>query len=335
MKVNGEAIYQTHSSPFRSLDWGRCTRKEIPGGVRLYLHVFNWPETRTLNLDGILNEPLKAYILGDASQTPLGIIRSEDGLMIGVPFEMPDTNNTVIALDLKGKLDLTEPPQIIADFDVFVDSLKVKLVSDRENVQIRYTTDQSVPGLNSELYTKPIILRKPVMVSSRCFRDGKPVSAVGNRIFRKVEANPDVQVAKPVPGINYRYYEGNWDSLPDFRKLNPAKEGFLENISLDPKTSKEYFGFSFQGYILVPSTDMYAFSLNSDDGSNLWIDEKKVVDNDGLHGSTEVESAIGLRKGYHAIRVDYFNKTGSDGITVSIRSTILKKQVVPSKLLFH
>jgi hypothetical protein len=80
---------------------------------------------------------------------------------------------------------------------------------------------------------------------------------------------------------------------------------------------------------------MYAFYTNSDDGSALWIDGKKLVDNDGLHGSKEIESDIGLMKGYHEIRIDYFNKTGSDGLTVSLRSTTLTKQAIPGSILFH
>jgi len=173
------------------------------------------------------------------------------------------------------------------------------------------------------------------MVAARCYRDGKPVSGINTKIIRKVEANPDVKVTKLLPGISYSYYVGNWDSIPEFQNLKPLKEGILGNFILDPKTAKEYYGFSFKGYINIPASDMYAFYTNSDDGSTLWIDGKKLVDNDGLHGSKEIESDIGLMKGYHQIRIDYFNKTGSDGLTVSIRSTTLKKQAVPGSILFH
>jgi alpha-L-fucosidase len=335
MSLNGESIYETQASPFRSLDWGRCTRKETPGGVRLYLHIFDWPETHTITVPGVLNEPMKAYLLADANQTSLKVARVEDALMISLPAQMPDTNNTVVVLDLKGKLDLTEPPQFISDFDSFVETLHVRLKSDRENVQIHYTTDQSNPDLNAPLYTGPVLLRKSVTIAARCYRDGKPVSGISTRIYRKVGPIPGVRVVNPVPGIKYSYYEGNWDSIPDFQQLNPVKEGNLDNFSLDLKTVKEYYGFSFKGYIAIPSNDIYAFSTNSDDGSTLWIDGEKVVDNDGLHAATEVESTIALAKGYHEIRVDYFNKTGDDGLTVSIRSTSMKKQMIPSKMLAH
>jgi len=332
MKVNGESIYETQASPFRSLDWGRCTQKEIPDGVRLYLHIFDWP-THTITVPGVLNEPIKAYLLADVNQTPLIITRKDDALVINLPVKVPDTINTVVVLDLKGKLDLTEPPQILSDFDSFVTDIHVKLKSDRENVQIHYAIDQPNPDMSSPLCTGPILLRKSAVVTARCYRDGKPVSGISTRSYKKIEPLPGVKVINPVQGIKYNYYEGNWDSIPDFQHLTPVKKGTLDNFSLSSKKVKEYYGFSFEGYINVPSNDIYAFSTNSDDGSSLWIDGKKVVNNDGLHGAKEVESTIALSKGYHEIRVDYFNKTGSDGLTVSIRSTTMKKQEVPSNML--
>ncbi|MGA3015158.1 MAG: alpha-L-fucosidase [Bacteroidales bacterium] len=335
MRVNGESIYGTQASPFHSLAWGRCTRKEIPGGVRLYLHVFNWPETHSLVIPGVLNEPLKAYLLADVNKNSLKVNRSEDALLITLPTEMPDTINTVVVLDLKGRLDLTEPPQILSDFDSFVDKLDVILKTDRENVQIHYTTDNTDPGINSPVYNGTLIIRDPMIISARCFRDGKPVSGTSKRLFSQSVPLRGISVLKPLPGIAYNYYEGNWDSIPDFKQLKVIKTGSLDNFSLDPKIAKEYYGFSFRGYIMVPSTDIYAFFTNSDDGSALWIDGKKVVDNDGLHGMKEAGSEVGLAKGYHEIRVDYFNKTGSDGLTLSIHSPAIKKQAVPASMLVH
>ncbi len=335
MSINGESIYGTQASPFRSLEWGRCTRKEIPGGVRLYLHVFQWPGTHKLVVSGVLNEPLKAYLLADANQTPLNVTRSEDALVISLPPDMPDTTNTVVVLDLKGKLDLIESPRILSDFDSFVDKLQVRLKCDRENVQIHYTIDRSDPGVDSPVYTGPFLVRNSVTIAARCFRAGKPVSGITTRIYKKVEPLKVIKVVKPVPGIQYSYYEGNWDSIPDFKQLKPVKKGTLNNFSLNPMVSKEYMGFSFSGHISVPANDIYSFFLDSDDGSILWIDGKKVVNNDGLHSMKEVGGEVGLAKGYHEIRVDYFNKTGDYGLTLSIHSLQMKKQPVPANMLFH
>jgi alpha-L-fucosidase len=335
MQVNGESIWGTKASPFLFLDFGRCTRKETPDGVRLYLHVFDWPGNSQLVIPGVLNDPEKAFVLSDPGRASLQVNRQEDALVISLPGKPQDSLDPVVVLDLKGKLDLTDPPAIVSDFDEFVDSLKVKLESTREHVVIRYTLDGSECNERSSLYIGPFSVRKSAQINARCYREGKPVSAMSSKMIRRVDAAPSTQLEKPVPGLSYSFYTGNWDSIPEFVSLKPAKEGVVANFSLAPSTAREFYGFSFAGFIRIPASDMYAFYTDSDDGSNLWIDGKKVVDNDGLHGARESESAVPLKKGYHAIRVDYFNKSGSDGLTVSIRSTRMKKQLIPDSMLVH
>ncbi len=335
MKVNGESIYGTQPGPFRLTDWGRCTRKEIPGGVRLYIHIFNWPGSGKLILTGILNKPVKAYLLADKDKSSLGIIREDDALEISLPAESPDKINTVLVLDLIGDLDFTDPPMITSDLDFFVDSLKVYLGSDSKNVVVRYTLDGTNCDKSSPIYTHPLILNKSTVVSARCFRNDFPVSGTVTKEFVKVKPNPGIITGKLLPGVKYEYYHGSWDSVPDFDNLKPVKSGTLDNFSLNTKDTNEYYGFCFNGYILLPASEVYAFSTNSDDGSILWIDGKKIVDNDALHPDKEVESGIALEKGYHKIRVGYFNKTGLAGLTVSIRSPSMTKLVIPARMLFH
>ena len=55
---------------------------------------------------------------------------NEDALTIKLPPSPPDPANSVIILELKGKLDMTDPPVIESAFDILVDSLKVSMVSD-------------------------------------------------------------------------------------------------------------------------------------------------------------------------------------------------------------
>src|SRR5437773_9041326 len=65
MRINSESIYETKASPFKKLSWGRCTQKSIPGGTRLYLQVFDWPEDGKLIVRGIGNQMISAYGLAD------------------------------------------------------------------------------------------------------------------------------------------------------------------------------------------------------------------------------------------------------------------------------
>jgi alpha-L-fucosidase len=334
MKVNGQSIYGTQASPFKSLEWGRCTRKELPDGTRLYLHVFNWPTNGKLVVPGCLNEPAGAFLLADTA-VPLAVTRSDDALVIRVPAKAPDRINSVVVLDLKGKADLTSPPEFSFAFDIFTDSLAVSLSSDRAKVSICYTLDGTTPTIKSVSYSKPVMLKRTTIIKARCFRDGSPVSGTSSKEFRKISPLKATELKNPVPGMKYRYFEGTWDSLPDMNSLKAKKEGIIDKPDLGSRKQDEYMGFEYKGYILVPLDDVYGFSLSSDDGSKLFIDGKLVVDNDGLHAAQEKSGSVALAQGYHAIRVEYFNKTGDLNLDISIMNSKMQKQVVQPGMLFH
>ena len=335
MKVNGESIYGTTASPFESLEWGRCTQKPIDGGTRLYLHVFNWPTNRTLVVPGILNEPMRAFLLSDPHKDSLDVGRHEDAMIIGVPANAPNAHNSVIVLDVAGKIDVTSPPKISAEFDVFVDTLDVSVISDREQVEMRYTLDGSVPSAHSNLVKGAIRLNETTVVSARCFRGEKPVSGAVSAKFSKVVPRPAVQIEGLSGGISYAYFEGDWDSLPDFGKLTPVKKNNLANFDFSPRNQVEHFGFQYIGFIRILAGGVYAFFTDSDDGSRLYIGETMVVDNDGLHGMKEKRGVIALAAGLHPIRVDYFEKTGGDDLKLYIEGPKIEKQLIPDAILFR
>jgi alpha-L-fucosidase len=101
MKVNSEAIYDTTASPFKKLDFGRCTQK--PG--KLYLHVYDWPKGGLLGVP-IANTVKKAYLLAKPDEA-LGVVAKEGGgvdagVSIRVPAQAPDDIATVVALEIEG-----------------------------------------------------------------------------------------------------------------------------------------------------------------------------------------------------------------------------------------
>lgn len=336
MMINGESIYGTTASPFPALDWGRCTRKETKGETTLYLHVFNWPDDGKLKLSGLLNTTEKAYMLTDPKENPLAVERMEDALIISLPSTPPDPVNSVVVLHLKGKLDLTEAPLIKAAFDEFIDSLTVELSSNRDNVEIRFTTDTLEPSKDSPLYTAPIVLKVWTTIKARCFRDGKPVSGTSSRAFRLVYPHVPNAVDKERirQGIRYDYYEGEWDSLPDFKTLKSRKDGLLRDFTFGTRNQDVNFAYNYIGYILVPESEVYRFYVESDDGSDLYINLKHVVKNDGLHGAQERSGVVALSKGYQKIRLGYFNKTGSASLKVYVESKKMPKQPLPKSWLY-
>lgn len=274
-------------------------------------------------------------MLSDPDRNLLKTNRLEDAIIVNVPETAPDTSNSVLALDIIGKPDVNDPPEIQADFDIFIDEIEVKIYSDRDNVNIRYTMDGSEPSAQSPLVQAPIRLSQTTVLSARCFRDSKAVSPAVKQTFTKVKPRSALQLNGLTAGLKYAYYEGEWDSLPDFKKLNPVKEGVVTNFNFSPRNQVEYFGFSYEGYIYIPQSGVYAFYTDSDDGSQLFIGEELVVDNDGLHSLHEEQGVIPLEKGYHPIRVTFFEKTGGDDLRVLIKGPGLEKQAVPENILFY
>ncbi len=338
MKINGQAIYGTMASPFRDLAWGRCTQKKTTNGTILFLHVFNWPYDGKLEIPGILNTPEKAHFLSDHDTTRLKIMRTHENLVIVLPKTDPDSLLSVIALYLREKPDLTDPPEIINEFDTFTDSLSIILYSGRDSVEIRYNFGDSEPVFSSPLYTGPITVTTSATMNARCFRNGNPVSSAISKEFKKISPVPSINHHYDTTmekGLLFRYYEGSWDSLPDFSQDKPIKTGTIRDFLFIPRNQDENFGFVYEGYVWIPETNVYSFSTISDDGSCLWIENQLVVNNDGLHGMVEKSGNIALAKGYHKIRLAYFERTGSDNLTVTIKSPTLSKQPLPQEILCH
>ena len=72
------------------------------------------------------------------------------------------------------------------------------------------------------------------------------------------------------------------------------------------------FYVNISGWIKIAKAGNYQFRLGSDDGSRLVIDDKKVVDNDGIHEAKAVEGSMDLNVTSHPIRVEYFNNTPNE-----------------------
>ena len=334
MEVNDDSIYGTYASPFRSLAWGRCTQKPLPdGNTRLYLHVFEWPKNGKLLVPGIYNESHEAFLLADEDRENLPIERQEDALLIKLPSEAIDKIDTVVVLDVTGRPDISEPPTIAAPCDIFVDALEVEITTPRDNVELRYTLDGSEPGCESKLASGPVRIEQTTTVKARCFRDGQPVSQAQTATFTKVQPRPALQVEPLEAGVRYEYYEGHWNTLPDFDKLSPVQTGILSNFDFSPRNQAEHFGFRYRTYLRAPRTGVYEFFTISDDGSQLFIDDQLVVDNGGLHGMAEAGGRVALAAGLHALTVTFFERDGGDGLEVWYSGPGISKQRIPTEEL--
>ncbi|MFJ2554399.1 MULTISPECIES: family 16 glycoside hydrolase [unclassified Streptomyces] len=124
------------------------------------------------------------------------------------------------------------------------------------------------------------------------------------------------------PGVTLRVFDIQ-SPLSKLCDLKPAQTPNVDKlIPTVDWSSTDGFGFTDNfvsqiiGNIDVPADGTYAFRLISDDGSRLFIGDKKVIDHDGLHGAEPKDGEIALLPGYHPLRIDHFDRGGGQQVTL-------------------
>lgn len=136
------------------------------------------------------------------------------------------------------------------------------------------------------------------------------------------------------PGVAYTYYEGKFKNTADVLKAKPVKEGTFRNFSIKEAAADDHFGYQFRSLINIPEKGVYKFHIYSDDGARLFIDGQEVIDNDGSHSAGEATGKVALEKGFHEIRVIYFEDYMGQALEIGITGKNLPKQVLPDEMLF-
>ncbi len=189
-----------------------------------------------------------------------------------------------------------------------LDKQEVALLHNYANLNVRYTLDGSEPTKHSPLYTKPFNLMDSTVIRA-CFFDGKdmPRSKCITKSFIKTAPEKSVELSGTVPGLSFSYYEGDYKALPDFAHLQSVKTGIATDFNVATLSERDdHYAISFRGYVHLPRTAIYEFITESDDGSQLFIGNNLVVDNDGSHSPRRRTGRIALEKGAHPITINYF-----------------------------
>lgn len=332
MKLNSESIYETSASPFKQLSWGRCTQKTISGGTRLYLHIFQWPSNNKLVVPGLGSEVVKAFSLADKKN--LNGESAGGNYVIDLAGVQKQDYATVIAIDIKGTPVVYIEPEVKAESEIFTDQLTVSFKTEIPGAVIRYTVDGTEPTKASFVASTPIIINNTAAIKAKCFIGDNPVSASSSARFEKVVPAPAKKLQGLKAGLRYSIYEGKWTQLPDFSKLKPVSSGTTTGFDISAKKGKEEYGYVFDGVIDIPADGIYTFYISSDDGSRLLIDNT-TIDNDGLHGMVEKSASLALAKGYHFIKVLFFESSGGDDLDIQWKVPAMVRSPLAGAVLYR
>lgn len=147
------------------------------------------------------------------------------------------------------------------------------------------------------------------------------------------------------PGLLAEYYDLS-EELSDFPVIaagtKPAVSRVDATINIEDSedavpgtTLSEHFYIRWTGVVRVPKDGTYTFAINSDDGSRVFIDDKEVIDNGGVHAMEEKSGELALKSGDHKIKVEFFENEGGAGCILMWSAAGVDQAVVPATALFH
>jgi cytochrome c len=154
---------------------------------------------------------------------------------------------------------------------------------------------------------------------------------------------PNIKEEDMLPGAVVKIYDigGGLEKMPTIKaSQKPKHAGVLPNFDNlsgnDFKDLKDNFALVANGYLKIDTTGTYTFHIWSDDGSIVYINDKKVMDNDGLHGAEYKEVSIQMKKGYYPLKFDFFQGSGGSFLSLNWKKPgDADFEVIPDFNIYH
>jgi hexosaminidase len=218
--------------------------------------------------------------------------------------------------------------------NVLVGKTVLNIAKPMPDMTIRYTTDGTAPDAHSTALPANYIIPGKVTIKLAGF------SASGNRSdiytlnYRQQSFFKPVTATDLQQGLKLDYYYAPFKTVT---KIEGKPDSVIHvNNAIMPDSlghGGKSFGANISGYIDVPSTAIYSFFLTADDGANLYIDNEKVVDNDGWHAPLQKSGQIALQQGLHTFKVKFVEGGGGYTLKLEYRVNGGKIERIPDEWL--
>ena len=318
----GEAIYETQASPWNQLpkDY-RITVK--PGTRQSTIYQLIHAYKGDLTINGLGNEVVRADLLNTGQPVRISKM-GPTSWRVSLPSKLPASPVFAVRIIVKGAPVVYQTPTLDAASSRlnFYDKGLVVVKGMAKGMEIRQAFGRE-PKYSDPTVFGPIDVTQSGTVMIAGFLGTNKVTDTLRVQVNKVDLNP-AGTAGTRDGMVVNYYHGEYDTLAQMLRTRPESTGILPRPEMCKELQREHWGATLEGTFDAPSDDVYEFALTSDDGSRLYIDGKLVVDHDGLHSSETKAGFIGLARGAHKIRVEYFNKTGGAELNILWRNSRTK-----------
>ena len=146
---------------------------------------------------------------------------------------------------------------------------------------------------------------------------------LGSNPTQAPQADPKNTIETIIPGAIVKYYAGSFSAMPNFNALTPYKSEVRtainfgdtqENILNSEKS--DAVAMVVTAYFDVIEDGVYRFYLVNDDGACLYIDNAPLIDH-GKVGWRDGYAELTLKKGTHAFRLEYYDRTDRAAMQVT------------------
>jgi predicted alpha/beta superfamily hydrolase len=179
---------------------------------------------------------------------------------------------------------------------------------------MRYTTDGTSPTLASSRLRRENLLAltdsKTLTVKSFSPREEFNYTSTGR--FEVGNSLPSLAKPKGVKsgGLRYMYYEGDWEVVPDLKKLKPQRSGLADkNFDLNNLSNSTSFVCILKGYLEITEAGYYTFEMESHEGTKVYVGDLLVIGHNNVENFGE-RFITPLNKGFHLLTIEYFHKKG-------------------------
>ncbi len=224
------------------------------------------------------------------------------------------------------------PPRIVPDPAVAIGEVTVEIqATPRDQGQIYYTLDGTVPTTSSLHYSGPFVVSGGTQVSTRVIPQSGSASNLVTATFRDAVPVPAVQKSDTHAGLQLTYYEGDWQSIEAMLESPALDKRSADEPAISGLTAREHgWGATFEGYLQIPVSGIWRFATLSDDGSMLLLDQQLIVANDGSHSSRLREGVVALEAGLHRFALHYFQDHGDAELKVFWQGPESNREPIPA-----
>jgi alpha-L-fucosidase len=330
MKTHGASIHGNGVAPLPRPDCGVWTLATGGTGepATLNLHLFTAP-AGAVRVAGVIDDPTRVLVPGGEfvagawrREGPDLVVDLDASALAAIGAASP---HAVLSLEFAKTPRVIATPILLGDAPIFVDSMRVEFAPPTSGTSIHVTTDGSDPASAAALVADAtgsygVELADSALVRARSSWQGHASSAETSASFTRVEPSAAQACDGTNAGLNARVLLGSFEDVPSDAQFAASKTSLVvEGPSIPRGLPEERFAIRLTGLLKAPERGVYRFELTSDDGSELWIDGKLVVDNGGLHGATPKSGDIALAAGCHAIDLRMFESVGSESLSLRWR----------------